>query len=393
MILRVLSFSVIMLTATHANGSTHVAPLSQYGQIQNVQNYSSNPFWNPNGPYNQTFPRPVYVDGPDLNSGDCERTVYALIASFCATNGNCVGMQLSDVRPSIMLQLSRLPGHNWATQCMGYIDSAFSEYQTTAQNHVPTTPVKFPTGGTVSNPGLNTSEFKIKNPFAPQVPEWAQEMQERKQELKELQSQTSNYDNSLSYSQYPVTYQNLSFAERMQIQQDGYAPYKGKSPYQILTLDNSKVAKAPVTSKIIPEKDSSVGTVEFGHLQTIQFDEGDAAVTETAVLDCYDSIKNLIAEYFSANPWGVVNGDVCTGSVVATDNLRNGITSFIQSNSGCSKSNFTKNGFLNYIHGTLFYAKINVYYETESDKYSVSRVDVKTCCNSNVDSDCLLLSA
>ena len=246
-------FAATVLMATHASGATHIAPLSQYGQIQNVQNYSSNPFWNPNGPYNQTFPRPVYVDGPDLNSGDCERTVYALIASFCATNGNCVGMQLSDVRPSIMLQLSRLPGHNWATQCMGYIDGAFSEYQTTAMNHVPTTPVKFPTGGTVANPDINTSEFKIKNPFAPQAPEWAKEMRERKQELKDLQNQTSNYDNSLSYSQYPATYQDLPFAERMQIQADGYEDLNNNpmyAPIDISKPETSQNAKAQGTDTL-----------------------------------------------------------------------------------------------------------------------------------------------
>lgn len=182
-------FAAIVLLTLDAGGVTQIAPLSQYGQIQNVQNYSSNPFWNPNGPYNQTLPRPVYVTGPDLGSGDCERTVFALVASVCAANNDCRGLQLSDIRPTVMVQLSRLPGHNWATQCMGYIDSAFSEYETTAQNRVPTTPVSFPTGVTVANPNATTSEFKIKNPFVPQVPEWAQEMQKRKQELKDLQSQ------------------------------------------------------------------------------------------------------------------------------------------------------------------------------------------------------------
>ena len=217
-------FATVMLTCISGAYSAHVAPISQYGQIQNVQNYSSNPLWNPYGPYNQTFPRPVYVDGPDLNSGDCERTVSALVASFCATNNNCHGMQLSDVRPSIMLQLSRLPGHNWATQCMGYIDNAFSEYQSTAQNHVPTTPVSFPTG---SVPSPQPTNYKIKNPFAPQIPDWAKEMQERKQELKQLQSQTNNYDTSVSYSSFPRTYQDLSFAERMQNEQDGYKVFDG----------------------------------------------------------------------------------------------------------------------------------------------------------------------
>lgn len=98
-------------------------------------------------------------------------------------------MQLSDIRPSVMLQLSRLPGHNWATQCMGYIDDAFSKYQAKVQNHVPAGPVSFPGGATVANPDVTASEFKIKNPFSAPPPKWAQEMQERKQELKDLQSQ------------------------------------------------------------------------------------------------------------------------------------------------------------------------------------------------------------
>ncbi len=214
--------------------AARVNPISEYGQIQNVQNYSSNPLWNPNGPYNQTFPRPVYVDGPDLNSGDCQRTVFALIGSYCMANDNCHGMQLSDIRPSIMLQLSRLPGHNWATQCIGYIDGAFDEYMSSAQNHVPSTAVEFPQGTVPSNP---PAQFKIKNPFAPQIPDWAIEMQERKQELKQLQSQTNNYDASLTHSSFPGTYQDLSFREKIDIQQQGYEPYKDKSPYVPIKID------------------------------------------------------------------------------------------------------------------------------------------------------------
>jgi len=230
--------------------AARVNPFSEYGQIQNVQNYSSNPLWNPYGPYNQTFPRPVYVDGPDLNSGDCARTVSALIASFCAVNNNCHGMQLSDVRPNIMLQLSRLPGHNWATQCMGYLDGAYDEYMNTAQNRVPTTAVNFPQGTVPNNPA---PEYQIKNPFTPQIPEWAQEMQERKQELKQLQQQTSNHDASLSYSEFPRTYYDLPFAERLDIQQHGYEPYQDKSPYAPIEIDepenkNSQTAKPQGTN-------------------------------------------------------------------------------------------------------------------------------------------------
>lgn len=179
-------FFVLLLAEHGVGNAASVAPLSQYGQIQNVQNYSSNPLWNKNGPYNQTFPQPVYVGGPDLNSGDCQRTVFALVSSFCAINDNCYGMQLKDIRPNIMLQLSRLPGHNWATQCVGYIDDAFNKYEQTVQNHVPVQVVKFPDNGIPST--LEQTEFKIENPFAPQIPDWAQEMKDRKQELKQLQA-------------------------------------------------------------------------------------------------------------------------------------------------------------------------------------------------------------
>ena len=44
-----------------------VSLFSDYGQIQNVQNYSSNPFWSPNAPYNQRFPQPVYA-GNDFSA-------------------------------------------------------------------------------------------------------------------------------------------------------------------------------------------------------------------------------------------------------------------------------------------------------------------------------------
>ena len=232
------AFATVMLTCISGAYSAHIAPLSQYGQIPNVQTYSSNPLWNPNGPYNQTFPRPVYVDGPDLNSGDCERTVSALVASFCTTNNNCYGMQLSDIRPSIMLQLSRLPGHNWATQCMGYIDGAFDQYKSIAQDTVPTNPVSFPQGTVPSN--TQGAEFKINNPFAPQIPDWAKEMQERKQELKQLQSQTNNYDTSVSYSHFPQTYYDLSFSERMDNETKGYEPYKDAKVYEQIIVEEPK---------------------------------------------------------------------------------------------------------------------------------------------------------
>ena len=48
--------TLIVMTATSVTATTFpttTTPFSKYGQIQNVQNYSSNPFWDPSSPYNQ----------------------------------------------------------------------------------------------------------------------------------------------------------------------------------------------------------------------------------------------------------------------------------------------------------------------------------------------------
>ena len=211
-------------------------PFSKYGQIQNVQNYSSNPFWNPNGPYNQRMPQPIYVQGADLNTGDCQRTVSALVASECATRNRCVGVTLSDIRPSIMLQLSRLPGHNFATACAGFIDEAFNDYVQNYSNAAPTgNATAFPTA-TTTNPSLNESEFKIKNPYTPKAPtwngeSWFLEMKGREEELKQLQSQNGAGTEKLVRADFPTTYSDLSFTERMENEKAGFEPYKDAKAY------------------------------------------------------------------------------------------------------------------------------------------------------------------
>ena len=43
--------TLIVMTTTSVTATTTL--FSKYGQIQNVQNYSSNPFWDPSSPYNQ----------------------------------------------------------------------------------------------------------------------------------------------------------------------------------------------------------------------------------------------------------------------------------------------------------------------------------------------------
>lgn len=239
-------------TAILATGGAHAStvysagtqPMSKYGQIQNVQTYSSNPFWTPNSPYNQRMPQPVYAQGPGLTTSDCQNTVSNLISAECGLRNNCVGVRLSDIRPTIMTQLSRLPGHNYASSCAGYIDSIFNQY--VSNNAVANGRIggALPTA-TVSNPTLNaqTQQFKIQNPYEDKDPvwnnqPWAQEMKDRKNELEQLQAQNGVGSEKLVNADFPTTYADLSFTERMENEAAGFEPWKDAKAY--LTMDIEK---------------------------------------------------------------------------------------------------------------------------------------------------------
>ena len=224
--------AVFISSLAHGVTST---PFSQYGQIQNVQNYSSNPFWNPNGPYNQRMPQAVYVDGPEINAGDCQRTVAALVANVCATINNCNGAQLSDVRPTLMLQLSQLPGHNYASSCSGYIDSEFENYvKKYGHAGVSSGVVAFPEATAPSNTG---TQIEIKNPFETPMPQWQQDVIERTQELEKLQAQNGGNAGRIVQTGFPTTFADLSFEERMAVKAEGYEPYKDMKSYHPITLE------------------------------------------------------------------------------------------------------------------------------------------------------------
>lgn len=218
--------------------NARIQPFSQYGQIQNVQNYSSSPFWSPNSPYNQKFPQAVYVDGADMNAGDCQRTVSSLVTTECARRNNCIGAQLSDIRPSIMLQLSRLPGHNYATSCAGFIDAAFADYVQKYANAAPTGVVGFPAATAPNNSADN--DFQIENPYADTRAEWKKEEDARKQELRNLQSINGAGGESVMRAAFPTTYADLSFEERVQNASVGYAPYKEVTVYKSLKVESEK---------------------------------------------------------------------------------------------------------------------------------------------------------
>lgn len=222
---------------------TATTPFSKYGQIQNVQNYSSNPFWDPSSPYNQRMPVPVYVDGVDISTSDCQTVVSALVAAFCSSRNNCVGLDVDDARPTLTVQLASLPNHNYVTPCAGFIDTEFDKY--VAQNAVAA-----PTGKTVSFPGattpntdLNKQNYEFQNPNAQQLPTWngepwMQDMLERKQELENLQSASATSNNSkLVAADFPKTTADLTFTQRIQNDAAGYAPYKDASAYKTINIE------------------------------------------------------------------------------------------------------------------------------------------------------------
>ena len=225
--------------------TTTQQPFSKSGQIQNVQNYSSNPFWSPDAPYNQRMPVPVYVQGTDVNTSDCQRIVSSLISSYCSTRNNCLGLSVSDVRPTITVQLANLPNHNFVTPCSGYIDTEFESYVKQNAIAAPTgKSVEFPTA-TAPNSDLNQQEAKFENPYAPKLPQWngepwAEEMQERKKELENLQAQNSYGTNQVVKADFPNTFADLSFTERQQILKEGYAPYAGTSAYKQINIESEE---------------------------------------------------------------------------------------------------------------------------------------------------------
>lgn len=222
-----------------------VRPFSNYGQIQNVQNYSSNPFWTPDSPYNQRMPQPVYVQGIDVDTGDCQRVVAALVASYCSARNNCIGTSLDDARPTLTVQLASIPSHNYVTPCAGFIDSEFKTYKDNNANAAPrgntVTPFPTPTGADATG---TSSEFKIENPYQDTLPQfngdnWGERMMERTQELQDLQSQNTT-DTSLVATAFPTTVADLTMTERMQNKAAGYEPFKGKSAYTQLELEEER---------------------------------------------------------------------------------------------------------------------------------------------------------
>ncbi len=232
--------AMIVAASTDATATAFPTPFSPQGQIQNVQNYSNNPFWTPNAPYNQRLPQPILVQGAALDAGECQRTVSALIESYCLGQNYCRDIDLNDARPALMMQLSNMPNANYLSACVGYLDTEFATYKSKYNNVMVTgAPVAFP-DAVVPNPNVDAPEFKIKNPYAPQIPDWAQEMNERKQELKDLQSQNGPGYVKLAHADFPTTIADVSFIDRMKNAAAGYEPFKDADVFLEIKIESEE---------------------------------------------------------------------------------------------------------------------------------------------------------
>ena len=226
-------FVAIFLT-TSAGAST---PFSQYGMIQNVQNYANNPFYNNSTPQ-ITTPRIVYATGPALTPNDCMRTVQSIVENVCFQNNNCKTTTLADVRPKIMVQLSSLPGHNYASSCAGYIDTIYENYHKSALNSAQIQNINsFPTAPSKPN---NTNA----NTYAA-----------RAAELKSLQS-LNPINTTVNDTDFPTTLRDLSYQERTALMYDVYDGYMDTKAYVPLNV-------------VRTEKDASTGGKPMTECQAV----------------------------------------------------------------------------------------------------------------------------
>ncbi len=259
---------------------------SNYGQIQNVSNYSSNPFWTPNSPYNTAIPRPVYATGPDLKTEDCMNVVQSLVAVQCMVRDNCKNTSLSEIRPEIMIQLSKLPNHNYVTACAGFVDSVYEKYVEYYGTGAPTQVTAFPSA-TTPNPNTNGGS-QIENPYKSHPAQWQLEMQERTQELEELQRQNASESNQLSATNFPATYADLSFSERIANEAAGLEPYKDMNAYREINVKTAEewCADHPDSSECIAYKKQT---------QQNQTPDQTSTVTDSSSKE----LVNLIVEFLN----------------------------------------------------------------------------------------------
>lgn len=234
-------FFVILLAPLASRGA-YVSPGSA---IDNVQNYSSNPFYSMDGAYNQRFPTPVYLKGPQLGASECISVVESAIWTQCSFRNNCANAALADIRPGVILELSNRTDNNYSTACAGYIDELFNQYRQRMAGAVAS--ANFPAAGRPANYGGAAPANPLS--YYNQMPQWEVDQEIRKGQLRNLQAQNAA-PAGLAAASMPSTFEDLSFTERMDIIREGWqdpAVGGGKkisSFHQIENLENDKTMLA-----------------------------------------------------------------------------------------------------------------------------------------------------
>ena len=223
-----LNFAVFVVIMCVANAFASV-PFSQSGVIQNVQNYSGNPFYNPDS-YVVTTPKIVYASGPALKPRDCEFAVQSVIETVCGQRNNCKNTTLADVRPTVMVTLSKLPGANYSSSCSGYVDTIYENYMKKNQAVYSVVNTGFPVGN-----GVNVNQNAVKKTESNYAT--------RAAELKALQAQTKTTVDTVTATDFPKTFDDLSFAQQNEIKWQGYEPFKDAQVYVPLNVHSEDRTK------------------------------------------------------------------------------------------------------------------------------------------------------
>ena len=186
------------------------------------------------------MPQPVYATGPQVKTDECQRIVTSLVTLQCMNANNCIDARIDDIRPAIILQLSRMSGGNYATACAGYLDGIFNDYVSQFANAAPKgISVGFPIPA-APNTNANSNQIQLNNPFATSAPDWATDMRERQLELQALHTETGTNNYHVQHADFPATYADVSFTDRLENARNGYEPFKDARAYREMDIEDEE---------------------------------------------------------------------------------------------------------------------------------------------------------
>ena len=307
-----------MIATTCVATQTHAAstPFSQYGLIQNAQNYSSNPFYTP-GTYGTSYPKIVYNSGPALKPADCQVTIAALIQNICATRNNCRNTTLPDVRPEIMVALSKLPVYNYASSCAGYIDGEYQKYINPNSNTTVAESARRVMPTINATPTATETTFPTGTPTA-QTAKKQTEYEKRAAELKSLQNQTKTSADNITAAEFPTTFEDLSFAEKNEIKRAGYEPYKNSQTYIPLNIERDEKLYHGASDVTLCAEVATVRAciAKYGEdeesAETMMFNEAKRQIDGTSNQTAKEFVKNKMSTYGNALGEALESPCTCT---------------------------------------------------------------------------------